>query len=90
MITTLLSSCFRIWRRPARRRQRLDVLAHAHGQTMLLDCERHQRGWSGVVKIREASQERIVHVCAELRSTADDALGDAEHAAQRLALMFVQ
>ena len=91
MFTTLLSSCIRIWRRPARRRrQRLAVFAQAHGQTMLLDCQRHQQGWSGVVKIREASEERVVHVCAELRATIDDALGDAEHDAQRLALMFVQ
>jgi hypothetical protein len=90
MITTLLSSCIRIWRRPARRRQRLSVVAQAHGQTMLLDCQRHQQGWSGVVKIREASEERVVHVCAELRGTIDDALADAENDAQRLVLMFVQ
>jgi hypothetical protein len=90
MITTLLRSCIRIWRRPARRRQRLSVFAQAHGQTMLLDCQRHQQGWSGVVKIREASQERVVHVCTELRTTIDDALGDAENDAQRLVLMFVQ
>ena len=90
MITTLLSSCIRIWRRPARRRQRLSVFAQAHGQTMLLDCQRHQQGWSGVVKIREASEERVVHVCAELRWTIDDALADAENDAQRLVLMFVQ
>jgi len=90
MLTTLLSSCIRLWRRPARRRQRLAVIAQAHGQTMLLDCQRHQQGWSGVVKIREASQERVVHVCTELRANIDDALGDAEHDAQRLVLMFVQ
>jgi hypothetical protein len=90
MFTTLLSSCMRLWRRPPSRRQRLSVFAQAHGQTMLLDCQRHPRGWSGVVKIREASQERVVHVCTELRATVDDALGDAEHDAQRLVLMFVQ
>ena len=59
MITTLLRSCIRIWRRPARRRQRLSVFAQAHGQTMLLDCQRHQQGWSGVVKIREGRHHEL-------------------------------
>lgn len=90
MFTTLLHSSLHIWRRPSKRRRRLAVFAQAHGQTMLLDCQRHQGWWSGVVKIREASEDRVVHVCSELRSTADDALGDAEHDAQRLVLMFVQ
>jgi hypothetical protein len=76
-------------RRHRSRRQRQTVVAQAHGQTMLLDCQRHLRWWSGVVKIRDASaQERVVHVCIELRGSVDEALGDAEHDAQRLALMF--
>ena len=89
MFTALLNSSLHFWRRPSSRRRRLDVYAQAHGQTMLLDCERHGGWWSGVVKIREASEDRVVHVCSELRSSADDALGDAEHDAQRLVLMFV-
>ncbi|OUL99493.1 hypothetical protein [Variovorax sp. JS1663] len=90
MFTALLHSSLRRWRRPERRLRRLEVFAQAHGQTMLIDCQRHGGWWSGVVKIREASQDRVVHVCCELRATADDALGDAEHDAQRLLLMFVQ
>ena len=66
------------------------VVAQGHGQTMLLDCQRHLAWWSGVVKIRDASQDRVVHVCVELRESANDALDDAEREAQRLALMFAQ
>ena len=90
MFTTLLNSCIRICRRRAPRRQRRTVVAQAPGQSRMLDCEWHPRGWSGVVKIQEASQERVVHVCIELRPTVDEALRDADEAAQRLALMFVQ
>ncbi|WP_077003045.1 hypothetical protein [Variovorax sp. KK3] len=90
MITALLHSSRRLLRRPPQRRRRMDVFAQAHGQTMLIDCQRHGSWWSGVVKIREASTERVVHVCCELRNSADDALGDAEQDAQRLSLMFVQ
>ena len=99
MNSTLLTSCGRAWRwlasaRPAaaagRKRRRQDVFAQAHGQTMLLDCERHLGWWSGVVKIRDGTQDRVVHVCTELRMSADAALGDAEKDAQRLALMFAQ
>jgi hypothetical protein len=72
------------------RRRRQTVFAQANGQLMLLDCQRHLDWWSGVVKIREASQDRVVHVCCELRSSVQDALGDAEQDAQRLALMFAQ
>jgi hypothetical protein len=89
MFTSLLSSSLHFWRRTPKRRCRLDFFAQAHGQTMLLDCERHSGWWSGVVKIREDSEDRVVHVCSELRASADDALGDAEHDAQRLVLMFV-
>ncbi|VTU29332.1 MULTISPECIES: hypothetical protein [unclassified Variovorax] len=73
-----------------RRRRRQTVFAQAHGQIMLLDCQRHLGWWSGVVKIRDASQDRVVHVCCELRASMQDALGDAEQDAQRLALMFAQ
>ncbi len=72
------------------RQPRQTVVAQAHGQTMLLDCQRHQAWWSGVVKIREDSEDRVVHVCTELRESANDALDDAEQEAQRLALMFAQ
>jgi hypothetical protein len=73
-----------------RRRARQTVVAQAHGQTMMLDCQRHLDWWSGVVKIREASEDRVVHVCIELRTSAHDALDDAEREAHRLALMFAQ
>jgi len=72
------------------RRRRQTVFAQANGQLMLIDCQRHLGWWSGVVKIREASQDRVVHVCCELRGSVQDALGDAEQDAQRLALMFAQ
>jgi hypothetical protein len=89
MFSKLLSSSRRVWHRtsPVRRQA---VVAQAHGQIMLLDCQWHEGWWTGVVKIRDASEDRVVHVCIELRATADDALDDAEHDAQRLALMFAQ
>jgi hypothetical protein len=90
MFSKLLSSSRRVWHRIPADRRRQAVVAQAHGQTMLLDCQWHEGWWSGVVKIREASEDRIVHVCIELRASADDALDDAEHDAQRLALMFAQ
>ena len=90
MFSHLLNSSRRAWHRLAPRQRRQAVIAQAHGQTMLLDCQWQQGWWSGVVKIREASEDRVVHVCSELRSSADAALDDAEHDAQRLALMFAQ
>ncbi len=97
--SSLLTSCGRAWRwlasaRPVaaagRKRRRQAVFAQAHGQTMLLDCQQHLGWWSGVVKIRDGSEDRVVHVCTELRRSADAALDDAEQDAQRLALMFAQ
>jgi hypothetical protein len=90
MFSKLLSSSRRAWHRTSAGRRRQAIVAQAHGQTMLLDCQWHEGWWSGVVKIREASEDRVVHVCSELRASADDALNDAEHDAQRLALMFAQ
>lgn len=90
MFTAKLPPSLRLGRGPANRHRRLEVLAQAHGQAMLIDCQRHGRWWTGVVKIRESSRDRVVHVCSELRTSSHDALGDAEHDAQRLALMFVQ
>lgn len=90
MFSKLLSSSRRVWHRASPERRRQAVVAQAHGQTMLLDCQWSAGWWCGVVKIREASADRVVHVCSELRASADDALNDAEHDAQRLALMFAQ
>ncbi|MBT2321307.1 hypothetical protein J7E62_02900 [Variovorax paradoxus] len=90
MLSSLLNSSRRAWHRISPGRRRQAVVAQAHGQTMLLDCQCRAGWWSGVVKIREASEDRVVHVCIELRATAEDALDDAEHDAQRLALMFAQ
>ena len=66
------------------------MVAQGHGQTLLFDCQRHREWWSGVVKVREGEQVRVVHVCNQLRPSIDDALCDAEQDAQRLALMFAQ
>lgn len=90
MFSKLSSSSRRVWHRTSPVRRRQAVVAQAHGQIMLLDCQCNAGWWTGVVKIREASEDRIVHVCVELRPTAEEALDDAEHDAQRLALMFAQ
>src|SRR5688572_7391455 len=53
MFSKLLSSSRRVWHRtsPVRRQA---VVAQAHGQIMLLDCQWHEGWWTGVVKIRDA------------------------------------
>ena len=57
---------------------------------VLLDCERHMNRWFGVVKVRDRAQTRVVHVCTQLRQTADWALDDAWRDVQNLAPMFAQ
>ena len=81
-------SARRLRRLSAARRQ--TVVAQGHGQTMLFDCQRHREWWSGVVKVRDGNNVRVVHVCSQLRPSIDAALSDAEQDAQRLALMFAQ
>ncbi len=64
--------------------------AHINDSDVLLDCQRYMNCWFGVVKIRDLAQTRVVHVCTQLRGTADSALEDARRDAQNLAPMFAQ
>ena len=57
---------------------------------VLLDCQRYMNCWFGVVKVRDQAQTRIVHVCTQLRGSANSALDDARRDAQNIAPMFAQ
>ena len=78
-----------LWTRQPRKSRSAEV-AQAPGRTLFLDCQRHLDWWFGVVKLRDTSDERVVHVCVQLRASAQAALDDADSDAQKLALMFAQ
>ena len=102
MISNLLTSPGRAWswlsttrrtageRRSARPRRQM-VIAQGAGRAMVLDCQRHQR----MVDRRGAGSRRLARRASSMSAPScadpnDEALSDAEHDAQRLALMFAQ
>ena len=79
-----------LWTRQPRKSRSAEV-AQAPGRALFLDCQRYMGWWFGVVKLRDTTtDERVVHVCVQLRGSAKAALDDAESEAQKLALMFAQ
>lgn len=66
------------------------AFAHMTDGDVLLDCQRYMNCWFGVVKVRDTTETRIVHICTPLRASAQSALDDARRDAQNLAPMFAQ